>query len=139
MVKQTMSNKYWCKTFPSFLIYFRPKSTSFKVFFWKLQVPRKPNRNIQQQLPPHQPWQPNKIFGQKKNHRQKNLLSFWSHICAIFVIFSITKYTSIYYINNSWKVFVLMILWHSDNKIVIFAKIGGHRYNSLFQANLVNH
>ena len=75
---------------------FRPKSTSFKVFFWKLQVPRKPNRNIQQQLPPHQPWQPNKIFGQEKIIGKKNLLSFWSHICAIFVIFSITKYTSIY-------------------------------------------
>ena len=116
MSVQSLATKYWCKTCPSFLIYFRPKSTSFKVFFWKLQVPRKPNRNIQQQLPPHQPWQPNKIFGQKKIIGKKNLLSFWSHICAIFVIFSITKYTSIYLL---YKYSSSYYLWKSTLKVYL--------------------
>ena len=83
-------SKYWCKTFPLFLIYFRQKNTYFKVDSWRHQVPRKQIQNNRLRR--------SKILVRKKLAK-KNILSFWSHICAIFVIFSITKYTSTYYIH----------------------------------------
>ena len=93
-------SKYWCKTFPLFLIYFRQKNTYFKVDSWRHQVPRKQIQNNRLRR--------SKILVRKKNQAKKKsfifLISYLRNLCNIFhyeiyiyLLYTYTYYVSAYY------------------------------------------